>query len=187
MEAVIEVAPLPSVAGFTFKTAGRIAKIDKLVFQPAQPDVDELLALILRVGVPCKTDMLRCDNQGTTSGGYANTQCQLGGGDDYVARSDPSKQSTSFTQVNISPRAFNHPLAGQALRDAHDYSYRTRNVVTVELAQGTASVGVDRSSVASKTLACSACKFRKTLPGTATVEIPAKCPQCKKAGTVSLT
>src|SRR5579875_1323945 len=135
---------LPTVQGFTFKATGPIAKIDKLMFEPDPTHWNELLALILSKGVPCETAHLRADYQGDF-GKYVNTQCQLGGSETYVKRNEPSKQSTSFTQVNISFGARKNVLANQALRDAHRYSYATRRAVVIDLAAGTATVGIDTS------------------------------------------
>src|ERR1700728_1492084 len=140
MEVAFAAPPLPTVQGFTFTVGGKIAKIDKLLYQPSPQHVTQLLALILQKGSPCETAYLRCDDQGEYRG-YVNTQCQLGGSETYVERNEASKQSTSFTQVNIAFKGRQNALCNQALRDAHDYSYRTRNVVTVDLAGGTATVG----------------------------------------------
>jgi predicted Zn-ribbon and HTH transcriptional regulator len=179
MEVAFAAPALPTVAGFTFTVGGKIAKIDKLLYQPNAQHLTELLALILKNGSPCKTEHLRCDDQGEY-GGYVNTQCQLGGSDDYVERSDASKQSTSFSQVNIAFKARQNPLSNQALRDAHDYSYRTRKVVTIDLAGGTAAVGITKKQLG--VIKCSNCSFTKNSD-----DVPARCPQCKKSGTVTKT
>jgi len=173
----VPTTPLPSVQGFTFTVGSAIAKIDKLLFSPDPDHVDELLTLVLQKGSPCETDHLRCDDQGEFRG-YVNTQFQLGGKEDYIKRSDPSKQSTSFTQVNVSVAARRHNLCNQALRDAHDYSYHTGKVVTVDLKAGTATVGVNTRSAKVSTITCTSCKYSKVLPSGATA--PSKCPRCKK-------
>jgi predicted Zn-ribbon and HTH transcriptional regulator len=177
----VEFAPqtLPSVQGFTFTVGTKIAKINKLLYPPEPQHLTELLALILKNGSPCKTEYLRCDDQGEFRG-YINTQCQLGGSEDYVKRSDPSKESTSFTQVNIAVKARQNALGNQALRDAHDYSYRTRNVLTVDLAAGTATVGITKKQIA--VITCSACGYSKNSD-----DVPPKCPRCKKPGTITKT
>jgi predicted Zn-ribbon and HTH transcriptional regulator len=179
MEVAFAAPTLPTVQGFTFSVGGRIAKIDKLLYAPSQQHVTQLLALILRNGSPCETEHLRCDDQGEFRG-YVNTQCQLGGSEDYVERNDASKQSTSFSQVNIVFRARQNPLCNQALRDAHDYSYRTRKVVTIDLVGGTATVGITKKQLG--VISCSNCTFTKNSD-----DVPAKCPQCRKPGTVTKT
>jgi predicted Zn-ribbon and HTH transcriptional regulator len=179
MDVAFAAPTLPTVQGFTFTVGGRIAKIDKLIYAPSPQHVTQLLALILQNGSPCKTEYLRCDDQGEYRG-YVNTQCQLGGSEDYVQRTDPSKQSTSFTHVNIAVKARQNPLSHQALRDAHDYSYRTRNVVTIDLAGGTATVGITKKQIA--VITCSKCGYSKNSD-----DVPPKCPQCKKLGTITKT
>jgi hypothetical protein len=179
MEVAFAAATLPTVQGFTFTVGGKIAKIDKLLYQPSQQHVTQLLALILKNGSPCETPYLRCDDQGEYRG-YVNTQCQLGGSEEYVERNDASKQSTSFTQVNIVFKARQNALCNQALRDAHDYSYRTRNVVTIDLAGGTATVGIAKKQIA--VITCSECGYTKNSD-----DVPPKCPRCKKPGTVKKT
>jgi hypothetical protein len=177
----VTATPLPAVAGFTFTIGGKVAKIDKLIYSPDSGHVDELLALVLVKGSPCETAYLRCDDQGEY-GKYVNTQFQLGGSETYVKRTDASKQSTSFTQANISFDARRHKMANQALRAAHDYSYRTQKVVVIDLAPGAATVGFGQGNAGVINLSCSNCTFTKVLAGGSPV--PTKCPQCKKVGTI---
>jgi hypothetical protein len=179
MEVAFATPPLPTVQGFTFTPGGKIAKIDQLLYQPSPQHLTQLLALILKKGSPCETAYLRCDDQGEYRG-YVNTQCQLGGSELQVDRKDPSKESTSFTQVNIAFKARQNALCNQALRDGHDYSYRTRTVVTIDLAAGTATVGITKKQLS--VISCSACGFTKNSD-----DVPPKCPQCKKTGTVTKT
>jgi len=179
-----QLPPITGVQGFTFTIGGDITKLDKLIRVPDADEVAELVALILKKGVPCETASLRCDIQGgTKKSAYSNTQCQLGGSEDYVKRTDASKQSTSFTQVNITPAALNNPNNGQALRNGHDYSYRTGKVVTIELAQGAATLGTTASTI--YTISCSNCTYKVTTPKQPTAQDLAKCKQCKKQGTLT--
>lgn len=175
---VIVAATLPSVAGFTFTVGGKIAKIDALLFQPDPGHFRTLIDLIQTNGSPCKTPNLRCDDQGEY-GGYVNTQGQLGGTEDYVERNKPT-QSTSFSQVNVSFAARRNGLCNQALSDAHEYSYRTQKVVTIDLAAGTATQVV----TSKKFFKCSNCSYNKAMPKP-NADVPAKCPQCKKPGTIT--
>jgi len=179
-------ARAPTVAGFTFFVGDTITKIDKLIYQPDPTHVRELMALILEKGAGCETEHLRCDDQGVFRG-YVNTQCQLGGSGGRVNRTDASKQSTSFTQVNLAVDARRNPINFKALAAGHEYSYRTKKVVTIDLAAGTATVGVDSSKTKNVSFLCSECKYKKTLPANATEQIGAieqQCPRCKKFATV---
>lgn len=186
MEGNPQLPPITGVQGFSFTIGADITKLDKLIRVPEAEEVAELLALMLTKGVPCETATLRCDIQGgTKKSTYSNTQCQLGGSEEYVKRSNPSKQSTSFTQVNITPAALNNPNNGQALRNGHDYSYRTGKVVIIELAQGAATLGTTASTV--YTISCSNCTYRVTTPKQPTAQDLAKCKQCKKQGTLTAT
>lgn len=175
--------PIPVVQGFEFTIGGRISKIDKLRYVPTDEEVTALLAKILKDGVPCETPTLRCDVQGGTTGGYVNTQCQLGGSELNVPRSKASKQSTSFTQVNITQQALNNRTSSQALQRAHRYSWQTTNVVTVQLAGGAATVSVPEKST--YIVICSNCKQRKTYTSKPTSENLIRCNRCKQEGTLS--
>jgi hypothetical protein len=181
-----QLPPITGVQGFKFTIGSDITKLDKLIRVPDADEVAELMGVILKKGVPCDTSSLRCDVQGgTKKSTFTNTQCQLGGSEEYVKRTDASKQSTSFTQVNITPAALNNPTSSQALRNGHDYSYRTGKVVIIELAQGAATLGTTASTV--YTIACSNCNYKLTTPKQPTAQDLAKCKQCKKQGTLTAT
>jgi GNAT superfamily N-acetyltransferase len=180
---IVTAPPLPNIAGFNFTIGGTITKISMLMYTPDPQHVVELIDLIRTKGVPCQTAYLRCDRQGDFSQIYINTQCQLGGSEVFVKRTEPSKQSTTFTQVNIHIKAWDHKMVGLALSAAHHYSCHTQKVVTIDLAAGSAVVGVGKSSAGVINLSCSLCKFAKTVPASSVV--PEKCPQCKKGNVIS--
>jgi hypothetical protein len=171
---------LPVVAGFKFAVGAKVAKIDKLLFWPKPGDVTELLQLVQQQGSPCETAKLRCDDQGEQGGNYVRTQFQLGGSEERVNRSDPSNQSTSFTQVNVSFASRRHPMCNMALMHAHKYSYNTQNVVTIDVLEEKASPGISKTSITANYI-CSNCKYKK--PYTA-AQVPEKCPRCKQVYTL---
>lgn len=142
---VVTALAVPVVAGFSFTVGAKVAKIDLLMFPPSGKSWTMMMDQIRESGDrtdkatprgfnhPCQTDDLRCDHQGLIMKDYVNTQVQLGGRTKSVTRGDPSKESTTVSQVNVNVACYSTKgMFNDALAKAHDYSWKTKNVVQLE-------------------------------------------------------
>ncbi len=181
--------PLPNVQGFNFIEDGVIANLDKVKKQTGDREWNNLLACILSDGDklfsttrggrnhPVQTESLRVDYQGEArESTHANQQAQIGGADRYERKKG---ESTSISCVHVSFDCSASANIKNALKQAHDYSFKTGRVVVI-----TRAAPVDDPAPivapAALTTICTECDEQQDLPSWASSGKKIPCVKCKK-------